>query len=95
MTHDHVVSLKVYFLVFAALMVGTIVTVAAARIDLGNLNVVVALTIAVVKAMLVVLYFMHLRYTHRLNWVFAGAAVFWLVLLIGVTMADYLARAIE
>ena len=95
MTNGHIVPLRIYFLVFAALMVGTALTVMAARVDLGPLNIVVALVIAGVKAALVVLYFMHMRYSHRLNWIFAGAAVLWLVLLVGVTMADVLARMVE
>ena len=95
MTNGHIVPLRIYFLVFAALMVGTALTVMAARVDLGPMNIVVALVIAGVKAALVVLYFMHMRYSHRLNWIFAGAAVLWLFLLIGVTMADVLARLVE
>ena len=95
MTNGHIVPLRIYFLVFAALMVGTALTVMAARVDLGPLNIAVALAIASVKAALVVLYFMHMRYSHRLNWIFAGAAVLWLVLLVGVTMADVLARMVE
>jgi cytochrome c oxidase subunit 4 len=89
---NHIVSPKLYLGIFAALMAGTAATVWVARVDLGPLNIVVALTIAVVKAALVVLYFMHMRYSNHLNWVFAGAAVFWLALLLGMTMADYLAR---
>lgn len=95
MTNGHIVPLRIYFLVFGALMVGTALTVMAARVDLGPMNIVVALAIAGVKAALVVLYFMHMRYSHRLNWIFAGAAVLWLVLLVGVTMADVLARMVE
>ncbi len=95
MTNGHIVPLRIYFSVFAALMVGTALTVMAARVDLGPMNIVVALAIAGVKAALVVLYFMHMRYSHRLNWIFAGAAVLWLFLLVGVTMADVLARMVE
>jgi len=95
MTNGHIVPLRIYFLVFTALMVGTALTVMAARVDLGPMNIVVALMIAGVKAALVVLYFMHMRYSHRLNWIFAGAAVLWLMLLVGVTMADVLARLVE
>ena len=95
MTNGHIVPLRIYFLVFAALMVGTALTVMAARVDLGPMNIIVALVIAGVKAALVVLYFMHMRYSHRLNWIFAGAAVLWLFLLVGVTMADVLARLVE
>lgn len=92
MTPHHVVPIRIYLLVFAALMVGTLATVAAARVDLGGLNIVVALTIAVFKATLVALYFMHLRYTSHLNWAFAAAAILWLVILIGLTMSDVLTR---
>jgi cytochrome c oxidase subunit 4 len=92
-SHHHVVSPKLYLLILAALLVGTALTVYVARFDLGQLNIIVALVIAIVKAVLVVLYFMHLRYSNRLVWVFAGASIFWLVLLIGITMADYLTRA--
>jgi len=95
MTNGHIVPLRIYFLVFTALMVGTALTVMAARVDLGPMNIVVALVIAGIKAALVVLYFMHMRYSHRLNWIFAGAAVLWLMLLVGVTMADVLARLVE
>jgi cytochrome c oxidase subunit 4 len=91
----HVVPVKVYALIFLALMVGTVVTVFAATKDLGPLNIVVALSIATVKAALVVLYFMHLKYSHRLNWIFGAASILWLALLIGVTMADVMARLVE
>jgi len=95
MTDDHVVSPKLYGLILAALLVGTAATVYAAHFDLGALNIVVALTIAVIKATLVVLYFMHLRYSHRLNWVFLGAAMLWLALLIGLTLTDVVSRLSE
>jgi len=92
MSHDHIVSPKIYLLVFAALMIGTAATVGAARVDLGPLNIVVAMTIAVIKATLVVLYFMHLRYSHRLNWIFGGASILWLLLLIGMVLTDVISR---
>jgi cytochrome c oxidase subunit 4 len=92
MTGQHIVSPKLYLAVFAALMVGTALTVGAARVDLGALNIVVAMTIAVFKATLVVLYFMHLRWSGRLIWIFAGASILWLFLLIGLVMADVLTR---
>lgn len=95
MTTEHIVSPKIYLLVSAALIVSTAVTVVVARIDLGPLNIVVAITIAVIQATLVVLFFMHLKYSHRLNWVFAAASILWLLLLIGLTMADVVARLAE
>jgi cytochrome c oxidase subunit 4 len=94
---EHIVSKKIYFLIFGALMVGTILTVAAAFVDLDHVftgaNTVVALTIAVIKATLVVLYFMHVRYSTRLTWVIVVAGFFWLAILFALTMADYLSRS--
>jgi len=90
---EHIVSLKVYFTIFLALMVGTALTVWAGLQDFrGQLNVIVALTIAVVKATLVVLYFMHVRYSSRLIWVVVAAALFWLGILFALTFADYWTR---
>jgi cytochrome c oxidase subunit 4 len=74
-------------------MVLTAATVWVATFDLGALNAIVALTIAVVKATLVVLYFMHVRYSSKLTWVFVGAGFFWLVILIAFTFSDYATRA--
>ena len=90
---EHIVSLKVYFTIFIALMVGTALTVWAGLQDFpGPLNVIVALTIAVVKATLVVLYFMHVRYSSRLIWVVFASALFWLGILFALTLGDYWTR---
>lgn len=89
---EHVVSPKIYLGVFTALMVLTGVTVKAASIDMGEMNVVVALAIAVVKATLVVLYFMHARYSPRLTWLVIASGFVWLAILIGVTVSDYTSR---
>ncbi|MEP6922167.1 MAG: cytochrome C oxidase subunit IV family protein, partial [bacterium] len=71
---EHIVSIRVYLTIFAALMVGTALTVWAGFQDFpGPLNVIIALTIAVVKATLVVLYFMHVRYSSRLIWLIVAA----------------------
>jgi cytochrome c oxidase subunit 4 len=80
-----------YYMVFAALIVGTILTVAAAKVDLGPLNNVVMLAIAGTKAMLVILFFMHVRWSSRLTWVVAMAGFFWLALLFTV-IGDYMTR---
>ena len=91
---EHVVSKKTYFVIFGALMILTILTVIVARIDLGHgWNDIVALTIAVIKALLVVLYFMHVRYSSRLTWVFVVAGFFWLAILIVLTLTDYASRS--
>jgi cytochrome c oxidase subunit 4 len=90
---EHIVSLKVYATIFLALMVGTALTVWAGLQDFpGKLNVIIALTIAVIKATLVVLYFMHVRYSSKLIWVVFTSALFWLVILFAFTFSDYLTR---
>ena len=90
--HDHVTPLSVYFGIFGALMALTAITVAVAWVDLGSLNILVALGVAVVKATLVVLYFMHLKYSSKLTWVVMGSGLFWLFMLLTVIMADYATR---
>jgi cytochrome c oxidase subunit IV len=91
---EHIVSKKIYFLIFGALMALTILTVVAANYDLGSekINTVVALAIAVTKAVLVVLYFMHVRYSSRLTWVVVAGGFLWLIIMVGLTMSDYLTR---
>jgi cytochrome c oxidase subunit IV len=93
---EHIVSKKVYFVIFGALMVLTALTVWVANIDLGSekLNTVVALVIAVTKAMLVVLYFMHVRYSSRLTWVVVAGGFLWLLIMVGLTLSDYLSRGL-
>jgi len=81
-----------YYAVFAALIVGTALTVAVAFIDLGALNNVLMLGIAMTKALLVVLFFMHVRWGTKLTWVVAASGFFWLLILFGLTMQDYLTR---
>ncbi len=91
---EHIVSLKIYVMIFLALMVGTALTVWAGLQDFpGPLNVIIALTIAVVKATLVVLYFMHIRYSSRLIWVVFTSALFWLAILFALTFNDYWTRS--
>src|SRR5687768_3372844 len=74
------VSMATYTIVFAALMVLLVVTVVAAFIDLGEANMIVAMIIATVKAALVVLYFMHVKFASRLTKVFVVASCLWLVI---------------
>lgn len=89
---EHTVPLALYYRVFGALLVLTAVTVAVAFADFGALNDVVALTIAVAKATLVVLYFMHVRWSGKLVWVFACAGFLWLVILLAMTFGDFVSR---
>ena len=88
----HVAPIKLYLAIFGALLIGTIVTVAVAYVDLGFMNNVVMLVIACTKALLVVLFFMHVRWSSRLTWVVAAAGFFWLLILFGLTMTDYMSR---
>ena len=92
MDSHHVPSLKLYFAVFGILMVGTALTVLVAFYDLGPLNNVMMLTIACVKALFVVLYFMHVRWSSRLTWVVVTSGFFWLLIMFTFTMTDYLSR---
>jgi cytochrome c oxidase subunit 4 len=88
----HVAPISLYLTIFGALMVGTILTVVVAKFDLGPLNNIVMLTVAGAKALLVVLYFMHVRWSSRLTWVVASSGFFWLLILFSLTMADYVSR---
>jgi cytochrome c oxidase subunit IV len=90
---EYIVPKSVYYVIFAILMAGTAITVAVAFVDLGPFNIVVALTIAVIKAALVVLFFMHVRYGTRLTWAVVLGGVFWLGILLALTFSDYLTRA--
>jgi cytochrome c oxidase subunit 4 len=88
----HIVPIPIYIGVFLALIVGTIVTTLVAYVDLGPLNIVVALTIAVCKATLVILFFMHVKYSPKLTKLVVLAGVFWLVILLTMTESDLLTR---
>jgi cytochrome c oxidase subunit IV len=89
---EHIVPIKTYAIVLIALLVLTATTCAVSFIDMGRMNAVVAVAIAFAKASLVALIFMHLRYSRRLMWVVAAAGLFWLGILIALTMSDYLTR---
>jgi|SRR5689334_12772432 cytochrome c oxidase subunit 4 len=88
----HIVPKKVYFLVFATLIALTALTTAVAFTDLGAMNTVAALAIAVCKAALVVLFFMHVKYSPGLTRVVIVAAFFWLAILIALTLSDVFTR---
>jgi cytochrome c oxidase subunit 4 len=92
MSAGHVAPKSMYYLVFLALIVGTVLTYAAAKVDMGPLNNVIMLAIACTKASLVILFFMHVRWSSRLTWVVAMSGFFWLLILFGIGMSDYLSR---
>jgi cytochrome c oxidase subunit IV len=90
---EHIVPVKVYLTIFLALLAGTFLTVVAAFYDFPwRFNTIIALTIASIKATLVVLYFMHVRYSSRLVWVIVTSALFWLAILFALTLSDYWTR---
>jgi cytochrome c oxidase subunit 4 len=90
---EHVTSPRVYVAIFLALMVLTAITVWVAFQNLGPFNDIVALGIAVTKTCLVILYFMHVRYSSRMTRLTVAAGFLWLAIMIGITLTDYLSRA--
>jgi cytochrome c oxidase subunit IV len=89
---EHIVPVRVYVTVFVVLLVLTATTTAVSAIDLGPWNTVVALAIAVVKASLVVLFFMHVKYSPRLISVVIVGGLFWLAILLAITFSDFATR---
>jgi cytochrome c oxidase subunit 4 len=89
---SHIVPIGLYWVIWATLMVCTGLTVYAASVDLGIFNIVVALLIATFKGTLVVLFFMHLRYSTKLTMVTVVAAIGFLLIMFSLSMTDYLTR---
>jgi cytochrome c oxidase subunit 4 len=93
---EHIISSKLYYAIWITLLVLTVVTALVARVDLGPFNTIVALVIATFKALLVVLFFMHVKYTsEKLTKTVIVAAIFWLLLLLVLSMADYTTRLLS
>ena len=91
-TTSHVLPKSTYYAVYAALMVLLVATVAFAYLDLGPFNFLVTMLIAVAKAVMIALIFMHVRYSERLVRVFASASFLWLMIMIVFTLNDYFTR---
>jgi cytochrome c oxidase subunit 4 len=91
----HISPKSTYYTIFGALMVLTAITVAVAFVNLGAFNFPVALAIAITKATLVILFFMHVKYSTQLTKMFVGMAFFFLVILFALTMTDYLSRGVR
>ena len=89
---EHIVSPKIYVTIFLALIAGTSLTVWAAFQNFAQFNIVIALGIATMKATLVVLYFMHARYSPRRTHLVIICALFWLAIMLSLTLADYQTR---
>jgi cytochrome c oxidase subunit IV len=90
---EHIVSPKVYGVIFGALMLGTAITVIASYMELGIFNPIVALAIACTKAVLVILFFMHVKYSSRLTKLTVAAGFFTFIVLITMSLTDYISRA--
>ena len=89
---EHIVSPKLYIVIFFSLMVFTLLTVFAATRDFGRWNIVIALVIATIKASLVILFFMHGKYSARRTKLVIVAGFFWLAIMLALTMSDYASR---
>jgi cytochrome c oxidase subunit 4 len=89
---EHIVSPRIYLVIFTSLMIGTALTVWAAFQNFGAFNIVIALGIATIKASLVVLYFMHARYSPGRTHLVIICAVFWLAIMLALTLIDYQSR---
>ena len=89
---EHIVSPKVYITIFLALILGTSLTTWAAFQNFGRFNIVIALAIATAKATLVVLFFMHARYGERRTRLVIVCAIFWLAIMLALTLSDYQTR---
>ncbi len=90
---DHIVPPKVYIGVFAVLILMTATTTAVSFVDLGPWSTVVALGIAFFKATLVVLFFMHIKYSRRLMQITIGGGLFWLAIMLALTLSDFMSRS--
>lgn len=90
--HEQHASIGTYTVIYAWLVILMLVTIGAWVLNLGAFNILIALTIAIVKAILVIMYFMHVKYSGRMVWVFSGAAFLWLGIMLALTMSDYLSR---
>ncbi len=91
-TREQITPVRTYLLVGAALLILLALTVLAATLDLGPFNTVIAITIAACKALLVILFFMNVRRSSRITWIYVIIGFFWLVLLFGLTLGDYITR---
>ena len=95
MSKDHIIGFKTYFFVLISLLILTVLTVGTAQLDFGAFNAVLAMLIATVKAGLVLLYFMNLKYDDKLYWLVFGSSVFFVALLYAFSQFDIITRAIQ
>ena len=95
MSETHIISFKTYLYVLISLLILTVITVGVAQINFGMFNAFFAMLIATIKAALVLLYFMHLKYDDKIYWLIFGSAVFFLVVLFFFSKLDMLTRIIQ
>jgi cytochrome c oxidase subunit 4 len=88
----HVIAPRTYVVIFAILLALLVATVAGAYMPLGPFHLPVALVIAAAKAALIIMYFMHVRYSNKLTWIFSTAAFFWLAIMLVFSLSDYFTR---
>ena len=92
MKHSTIVPARTYVFIWAALMLLLLLTWGFAQLNLGPFNIVAALSIAVTKMLLVILFFMHVRQSTSLTWLFVAAGFIWLLIMLDLTLSDYLTR---
>ena len=90
--HGHILPVRTYLAVYIALLVLLVATVGAAFINVEPFNFALTMIIALAKAIMILLIFMHVRYSERLIWVFSSAAFLWLAILIALSLNDYFTR---
>jgi cytochrome c oxidase subunit 4 len=90
--HTPHITVQTLFIIYGCLLGLMFLTVMIALLDLGRGNFLIAMGIATVKMVLIILYFMHVRYSEKLTWVFSSAAIFWFLILVGGLLNDYLTR---
>ncbi len=90
--NSHIVPRKIYVIIWAALLLLLLLTWGIAQFNLGPFNIVAALTIAVIKMLLVILFFMNVRHSPRRTWIFVAAGFVWLLIMIYLVLSDYFTR---
>jgi cytochrome c oxidase subunit 4 len=89
---QHIIAVRTYVTIFIALLVLLLAAIGIAYLDLRWANFPLTMAIATCKSLLIILYFMHARFSSRLTWIIAGAGFFWLAIMMTLTLADYLSR---
>lgn len=88
----HIVPVRTYLVIWLSLMLLLFATLGLAELDLNPFNAVAAMTVAVIKMLLILLYFMHVKFSSRLTWIVAAAGFLWLAIMLTLTLTDYMAR---